>query len=91
MIGHERYPNSLAAQSPCALTLPCLPTVVMSTRPDLCPLCKKPAIASSAPFCSQGCRDRDLLNWLGETYTVPVREDQGEDDSGLDSRGNPSL
>ena len=26
---------------------------------------------SHAPFCSQGCRDRDLLNWLGEGYRVP--------------------
>ena len=24
-----------------------------------------------SPFCSQGCRDRDLLNWLGEGYRVP--------------------
>ncbi len=23
------------------------------------------------PFCSQGCRDRDLLKWLGEAYRVP--------------------
>jgi len=23
------------------------------------------------PFCSQGCRDRDLLNWLGDGYRVP--------------------
>jgi hypothetical protein len=20
------------------------------------------------PFCSKGCKDRDLLNWLGEGY-----------------------
>ena len=24
-----------------------------------------------APFCSRGCKDRDLLNWLGEGYRVP--------------------
>jgi endogenous inhibitor of DNA gyrase (YacG/DUF329 family) len=24
-----------------------------------------------SPFCSQGCRDRDLLNWLGDGYRVP--------------------
>ncbi|MBB5730196.1 endogenous inhibitor of DNA gyrase (YacG/DUF329 family) [Sphingomonas prati] len=23
------------------------------------------------PFCSQGCRDRDLLQWLGDGYRVP--------------------
>jgi len=27
--------------------------------------------AEHAPFCSQGCRDRDLLNWLGEGYRLP--------------------
>jgi len=36
-----------------------------------CPLCGKPASAGHAPFCSQGCRDRDLLNWLGDGYRVP--------------------
>ena len=38
---------------------------------DLCPLCRQPSTAQAAPFCSQGCRDRDLLNWLGEGYKLP--------------------
>ena len=36
-----------------------------------CPLCGKPPRAGHAPFCSRGCRDRDLLNWLGDSYRVP--------------------
>lgn len=36
-----------------------------------CPLCRKPSVEAHAPFCSAGCRDRDLLNWLGEAYAVP--------------------
>ena len=36
-----------------------------------CPLCGKPPSSAHAPFCSQGCRDRDLLNWLGDGYRVP--------------------
>ncbi len=36
-----------------------------------CPLCRKPTSADHAPFCSRGCRDRDLLNWLGDSYRVP--------------------
>ena len=41
-----------------------------------CPLCGKPAPASAgnaahAPFCSRGCKDRDLLKWLGEGYRIP--------------------
>lgn len=45
----------------------------MSTpaTPDLCPLCRKPAGVPYAPFCSQGCKDRDLLQWLGEGYRIP--------------------
>jgi endogenous inhibitor of DNA gyrase (YacG/DUF329 family) len=37
-----------------------------------CPVCGKPAAAGThAPFCSRGCKDRDLLNWLGDGYCVP--------------------
>lgn len=38
-----------------------------------CPLCGKPPVEPHAPFCSQGCRDRDLLQWLGEGYRVAGR------------------
>ncbi len=41
------------------------------SKADLCPLCGKPADPANRPFCSQGCRDRDLLNWLDEGYRVP--------------------
>lgn len=34
-------------------------------------MCGKPADAGHKPFCSRGCRDRDLLNWLGDSYRVP--------------------
>ncbi len=37
-------------------------------KADICPLCKKPAAAAYTPFCSPGCKDRDLLQWLGEGY-----------------------
>jgi endogenous inhibitor of DNA gyrase (YacG/DUF329 family) len=40
-------------------------------RSKPCPLCGKPAVAAHLPFCSRGCRDRDLLKWLGEGYRVP--------------------
>lgn len=35
-----------------------------------CPVCRKPTAAAHSPFCSQGCRDRDLLKWLGEGYRI---------------------
>jgi endogenous inhibitor of DNA gyrase (YacG/DUF329 family) len=43
-------------------------------RRDACPLCGKTTSAAHAPFCGQGCRDRDLLNWLGDSYRVPGPE-----------------
>lgn len=50
-----------------------------------CPLCKKPARNEFQPFCSRGCKDRDLLNWLGEAYRVPARVEEEEEGTGLDS------
>jgi endogenous inhibitor of DNA gyrase (YacG/DUF329 family) len=43
----------------------------MSNPSKPCPLCRKPASATHAPFCSRGCKDRDLLQWLGEGYRIP--------------------
>ena len=57
-----------------------------SDQPKPCPLCGKPELAEHAPFCSRGCKDRDLLNWLGNGYRIagppaaPDRVDTGEDD-----------
>jgi endogenous inhibitor of DNA gyrase (YacG/DUF329 family) len=36
-----------------------------------CPMCGKPPSDDHAPFCSRGCKDRDLLKWLGEGYRIP--------------------
>ena len=58
-----------------------------SDRAKGCPLCGKPAAAAHAPFCSRGCRDRDLLNWLGDAYRVPGPPSGELPDGGLDSEG----
>ena len=52
-----------------------------------CPLCGKPTSAEHKPFCSRGCRDRDLLNWLGDSYRVPGPPALENPDGGLDSEG----
>jgi endogenous inhibitor of DNA gyrase (YacG/DUF329 family) len=39
-------------------------------RRAACPVCRKPVSPDHSPFCSQGCRDRDLLRWLDEGYRV---------------------
>ena len=54
--------------------------------PSTCPVCDKPASAGHQPFCSQGCRDRDLLQWLNEGYRVPAAPD---DEDGVDSVTSP--
>ena len=49
-----------------------------------CTLCGKPQVEEHAPFCSRGCKSRDLLKWLGEGYRIPgppvdpARVDSGE-------------
>ncbi len=50
---------------------------------------KAPRRAGFAPFCSAGCQDRDLVQWLREGYVVPVRSDDDEADgnSRLDNDG----
>ena len=56
----------------------------MPNRPDAekgCPLCGKPTHPEHTPFCSRGCKDRDLLKWLGDGYRIPGPPA----DTGLDS------
>jgi endogenous inhibitor of DNA gyrase (YacG/DUF329 family) len=50
------------------------------TKKGMCALCSNPVDPAFRPFCSRGCRDRDLLGWLGETYRVPVRPDEEAQD-----------
>jgi uncharacterized protein len=55
------------------------------SKTNRCPLCAKPTVQTHTPFCSRGCKDRDLLNWLGEAYRMPARpEEIDEADTGLD-------
>jgi uncharacterized protein len=60
-----------------------------------CPLCGQVAAAAFKPFCGQGCRDRDLLNWLGDAYRVPgppAEQELAENlAGGVDSRQRPPL
>lgn len=54
-----------------------------------CPICGTRPTPEFKPFCSRGCKDRDLLQWLGEGYRIPGRAaDPEEIQSGLDS-GQP--
>ena len=56
----------------------------MPKQADLkrCPICGKPPSADHAPFCSRGCKDRDLLRWLDEGYRIAGPAQQAGVDSG---------
>jgi endogenous inhibitor of DNA gyrase (YacG/DUF329 family) len=54
-----------------------------------CPICGKPVSQQHKPFCSQGCRDRDLIQWLSDGYRIPgpaaEADEQDSAPNGLDS------
>jgi uncharacterized protein len=52
-----------------------------------CPVCGKPPSPTHTPFCSRGCKDRDLLQWLSDGYRIPGPR---EEEEGLDSPPEPS-
>ena len=44
-----------------------------------CVFCgKSPRVAAFAPFCSRGCQDRDLVQWMREGYVVPASDNEDE-------------
>ncbi len=56
-----------------------------------CPLCGQPPQAPHAPFCSSVCRDRDLLQWLGDGYRIAGPPIDEEAETGLDNPRDPPL
>jgi len=63
------------------------------TRAARCPLCKAPRSDDYKPFCSRGCRDKDLLAWTGEGYRIAGRSSNEDEltkssDYGLDITGD---
>ena len=59
----------------------------MPSQPKPCPVCGKPPTTEDQPFCSRGCKDRDLLQWLGDGYRIPG---PAADPNGLDSAESES-
>jgi uncharacterized protein len=49
------------------------------TKP--CPICGKPSVEASRPFCSDRCKDVDLNRWLSGTYAIPGRSEGDEDNN----------
>ena len=49
----------------------------------LCPICSKPAVDATKPFCSARCREVDLNKWFTGSYAVPAVELDDVDDESL--------
>ncbi|HTQ69896.1 MAG TPA: DNA gyrase inhibitor YacG [Acidocella sp.] len=45
-----------------------------------CPICNKQATPESTPFCSRRCAEIDLGRWLTDSYKLPARTDEEEED-----------
>ena len=39
-----------------------------------CPICGKPSVEATKPFCSKRCADVDLGKWFAGSYAAPVVE-----------------
>lgn len=52
--------------------------VVRLRSPRTCPICGKPAMRESWPFCSTRCADVDLNRWLSGQYRIPAAPDDDE-------------
>ena len=46
----------------------------------VCPICGKPAVEETRPFCSRRCAEVDLGRWLTGQYRIPVMPDEADDD-----------
>ena len=53
-----------------------------AARQPRCPICGKPAVEATRPFCSERCRKIDLGRWFSEAYRVPAEEPEDEKDGG---------
>lgn len=57
-----------------------------------CPICHKPAVQGFRPFCSKTCKERDLLNWLGDGYVIPGEPLYPSNDlPGMDDDESPAV
>lgn len=54
-----------------------------------CPICGRAAVAEFVPFCSKRCADVDLNRWLTNTYVIPARDDEPDQDDKIDPFDQP--
>ena len=60
-------------------------------RARRCPICGKPAEEKFRPFCGKRCADVDLNRWLSGVYSVPVTDDEEEDERPVAKAGDETA
>ncbi len=53
-----------------------------------CPICRKELKKDFFPFCSQFCKDKDLLNWVGGSYSIAGSPNMSDDDNEVKANDN---
>lgn len=62
---------------------------VVPLRPSrACPICGKPSVRATYPFCSKRCADIDLNRWLSGAYAIPSQESDDEDEDAAPPGGD---
>ena len=63
-----------------------------SSKPNAprCSVCRKPAVVTFKPFCSQRCADVDLARWLTGAYAIPGGDSDADED-GDDAFPQPTV
>jgi endogenous inhibitor of DNA gyrase (YacG/DUF329 family) len=60
--------------------MPAKPLADAGKTGKACPICGKPAVEVSLPFCSDRCRDVDLNRWLSNSFAIPGAEQDDDVD-----------
>jgi endogenous inhibitor of DNA gyrase (YacG/DUF329 family) len=55
---------------------------------ESCPICRKPSLLATRPFCSQRCADIDLGRWLTAQYVVPGDDGEAEPSGSGEAAGD---
>ena len=55
-----------------------------------CPICGKPTVEATQPFCSARCKDIDLNRWLSGSYVIPGGGANDDDEAERPADGSHS-
>ncbi len=61
------------------MTDPTTDAATKQKKTPRCPQCGKPRQQQFRPFCSARCRDLDLNRWFSGSYSIPVKDDEYDD------------